>query len=85
MLDLSAKADTVAFMDQSPAQSALLSDIRAFLAETGMGASYFGKASVGNSEVVKRLEDGRRVWPETEAKLREYMRAKAQEQTGGAA
>lgn len=52
----------------------LLSDIRAFLAKFGMGPSYFGKAACGNSELVSRLESGRRVWPETEVKVRVFMR-----------
>lgn len=54
--------------------SDLLTDIRSFLAETGMGRSYFGKAACGNSELVARLEKGRRVWPETEVKVRVFMR-----------
>lgn len=61
----------------------LLADIEAFLTETGMGASYFGKAAVGNSEVVARLRSGRRVWPETEATLGEYM-SKQRQARGGA-
>lgn len=52
---------------------ALLNEIDAFLAETGMGESYFGKKAVGNSEVVSRLRQGRRVWPETETTIRSYM------------
>lgn len=52
----------------------LLAKIEAFLAETGMGASYFGKAAVKNSEVVPRLRSGGRVWPETEATLCEFMK-----------
>ena len=51
----------------------LLSEIRSFLAQTGMGPSYFGKASCGNSELVERLESGRRVWPETADKVRSFM------------
>lgn len=51
----------------------LLAEIDAFLSETGMGESYFGKAAVGNSEVVHRLRDGRRVWPETEMGIRAFI------------
>jgi len=51
----------------------LLRDIEAFLSETKMSASYFGKKAVGNSEVVARLREGRRVWPDTETNLRSYM------------
>lgn len=53
----------------------LLQEIEAFLATQKMGASYFGKKAVGNSEVVPRLRDGGRIWPETEAKLRSFMLA----------
>ncbi|MDF3606301.1 hypothetical protein PE067_09235 [Paracoccus sp. DMF-8] len=51
----------------------LLQKIEAFLSETGMGESYFGKKSVGNSELVSRLRQNRRVWPETEAKAISFM------------
>lgn len=53
----------------------LMAEIEAFLTETGMGASYFGKAAVRNSEVVARLRSGRRVWPETEAALAKFIAA----------
>lgn len=51
----------------------ILSDIEEFLSETNMGASYFGKASMGSSELVKRLRKGGRMWPENEAKVRAFM------------
>lgn len=57
------------------ARASLLSDIDAFLRESGMGASYFGKASTGNSELVGRLKAGGRVWPETEEKVRAFIKA----------
>ena len=53
--------------------STLLTDIDSFLSETGMSASYLGKRGVGNSEIVSRLRAGRRIWPETETKLRSFM------------
>ena len=53
----------------------LLQEIDAFLSSTGMGASYFGKQAVGNSELVRRLRDGGRIWPETEIKVRAFMAA----------
>lgn len=55
--------------------SPLLVEIDAFLSETGMGASYFGKAAVGNSELVPRLRQGKRCWPETAQKVRAFIRA----------
>ena len=53
----------------------LLQEIDAFLSETRMGESYFGKKAAGNSELVARLREGRRVWPETEAKVRSFILA----------
>lgn len=51
----------------------LLQEIEAFLSETNMGESYFGKKATGNSELVARLRGGRRIWPETEIKVRLFM------------
>jgi hypothetical protein len=56
----------------------LLSEVNEFLAVTGMSPSYFGKVASGNSELVKRLENGKRVWPETAEKVREFMAEKLQ-------
>lgn len=55
----------------------LLAEIEAFLALTGMGESYFGKKATGNSEIVSRLRNGGRVWPDTEQRARDYMAARA--------
>lgn len=52
----------------------LLSDIEAFIARTKMGESYFGKRATGNSELVKRLRADKRIWPETAAKVRSFIR-----------
>lgn len=71
MLALSSIEDIIALMAKS--QNTLLNEIEAFLSETGMGDSYFGKKATGNSELVARLRDGRRVWPETEAKVRSFI------------
>lgn len=60
----------------------LLGEIDAFLAETGMGESYFGKAAVGNSEVVARLRRGRKVWPDTEARLRSFILMRREKMDG---
>ena len=63
----------------------LLADIEAFLTATRMGASYFGKKATGNSEMVARLRNGGRVWPETEQLARDFMAAyQAQPDTGAA-
>lgn len=57
--------------------AAFLSDIRAFLAKTGMQPTYFGRCAASNSRLVERLEQGKRVWPETELKVRAWMLANA--------
>jgi len=61
--------------------ASLLTEIEAFLTETQMSPSYFGKRAVGNSELVVRLRAGTTpagkgviVRPETAAKLRDFIR-----------
>jgi hypothetical protein len=54
----------------------LLNEIEAFLAAQPMGESAFGKTAVGNSELIRRLRSGGRVWPETEMKVRAYILSK---------
>lgn len=61
------------------ASTSLIEEIDAFLTETGMGASYFGKQATGNSEIVKRLREGRPVLNETETKVRAFIKAKRRE------
>lgn len=59
----------------------LLSDIDAFLAETGMGEYRFGYLAARNGRLVERLragttpERGKPVWirPETEQQVRDFM------------
>ena len=60
------------------AAPSLIELIETFLSETGMGASYFGKVAAGNSEIVPRLRNGKRVWPETEQKVRAFIRTERQ-------
>lgn len=54
----------------------LLSEVNDFLNETGMGPSYFGKAASGNSELVKRLRDGRSIRLDTADRVRAFMKEK---------
>lgn len=56
-----------------PIKNTLLDDIDQFLDETGMSESYFGKRSVGNSELVSRLRKGGRVWPETASRVLSFI------------
>jgi hypothetical protein len=60
-------------MMQNNPNANLLSEIDDFLAETGMGASYFGRLAVRNTELVDRLRRGGRIWPDTETALRAFM------------
>jgi hypothetical protein len=54
----------------------LLAEIEAFLTETGMSPSYFGKLAAGNSELVKYLRRGRSVTTRTPPRVREFMRTR---------
>lgn len=51
----------------------LLKEIEAFLAEHPMGESHFGKVAAKNSELIKRLRRGGRVWPETDMAVRAFI------------
>lgn len=51
----------------------LLSDIEAFLATHQMPHTRFGEDALSDRRFVKQLREGRRVWPETEAKVRTFM------------
>jgi hypothetical protein len=77
---VSSKAGILPAMTNTVQHPELLAEIDRFLSETGMGASYFGKAATGNTEVVKRMRDGGFVSPRTEANLRRFME---QRQTKG--
>lgn len=51
----------------------LLHDIEAFLEAQGISATSFGDQALGDRHFVRQLRAGRRVWPETEAKVRRFM------------
>lgn len=53
--------------------SDLVSDIRAFCAAHEMAPTRFGELALNDKPFVAQLENGRRLWPETEAKVREFM------------
>lgn len=52
----------------------LLADVEEFLMSSGMSPTYFGKRASGNSELVKRLRQNGRVWPETARRVRRFIR-----------
>lgn len=53
----------------------LLSDIEAFLKRHKMAPSSFG-GGLGDRHFVRQLRAGRRVWPDTEARVRKFMAEK---------
>lgn len=53
--------------------SALIQEIDAFLAETGLSEHRAGIILASNGRLIPRLRDGGRVWPETEQVVREAM------------
>jgi hypothetical protein len=57
----------------------LLSEIDEYLAESGLSGSRFGLLAANNSRLYERLKNGGRVWPETEALVRVFLRRKAAE------
>ena len=62
-------------MEQHP----LIADIDAFLKEHGdMSPVTFGRKALGDPHFVGQLRNGRRIWPETEAKVRTFMDGYAQ-------
>jgi hypothetical protein len=52
---------------------ALLTDIESFLKVNTISATAFGSHALGDRHFVRQLRIGRRVWPETEAKVRHFM------------
>lgn len=54
----------------------LLSEVEAFLVESGLGEHRFGILAVRNGRLVERLRDGRRIWPDTEEKVRAFIRSR---------
>lgn len=54
--------------------SKLLSDIERFMERTGVAPTRFGQLAIGDRHLVRTMRSGRRVWPETEAKIRQFMR-----------
>jgi hypothetical protein len=53
--------------------SDLISDIQAFCAAQSISETRFGELALNDKPFVAQLRNGRRVWPETEAKVRQFM------------
>ena len=59
-----------------PVNSVILSEIDAFLFESGMSASGFGRAVVNDPHLVRRMRLGRRVLPDTAQRVRQFIAAR---------
>lgn len=53
--------------------STLLTDIESFLTTHEMAATTFGDLALKDKHFVKQLRKGRRLWPETEGRVRQFM------------
>jgi hypothetical protein len=53
--------------------STLLHDIDAFRKRHKLSRSAFGQLALNDKAFVFQIEGGRRVWPETEEKVRDFM------------
>lgn len=51
----------------------LLSEIELFMSTHDLSQWQFGQRALGDRHFVKQLRAGRRVWPETAQKVREFM------------
>lgn len=51
----------------------LIDDVEAFIAFHQISPTAFGQRALGDRHFVRQLRSGRRVWPETEAKVRAFM------------
>lgn len=53
----------------------LLSAVERFAADHGMSEITIGRKALNDPHFVRQLRDGRRCWPETEKKVRDFMAA----------
>lgn len=51
----------------------LIADIEAFLISSDMSGVTFGRKAMGDPHFVRDLRNGRRLWPETEVRAREFL------------
>lgn len=52
----------------------ILDDIEAFIARNELSPTAFGDLAMKDRHLVRQLKKGRRLWPETEAKVRDFMK-----------
>lgn len=51
----------------------LLAEIEAFVEKVGISEITFGRKALSDPHFVRDLRNSRRLWPETEAKVRDFM------------
>lgn len=61
------------FMDH--VEPPLIEQIEAFVSDTGMSPVTFGREAMNDPHFVRDLRKGRRLWPETEARVRRFLAA----------
>ncbi len=55
------------------ATHSLVSDIDAFLRQHKLSDSAFGRLAVNDWKLIRQLRAGRRLWPDTEGRVRTFM------------
>jgi hypothetical protein len=60
----------------------IINEIDSFLKAHQLAESYFGRQAVNDWKLVAQLRAGRRLWPDTEARIRMFMAAYRKPQRG---
>ena len=63
----------------------LVSEVEAFCARSRMSPITFGRKAMSDPHFVRDLRNGRRLWPETEARVRTFMAEYQSQPTTGRA
>lgn len=56
-------------------KNTLLTEIERYMRLNKIGPHRFGILAVKNGRLVERLRAGRRIWPDTEQQIRDFMRS----------
>jgi tRNA-dihydrouridine synthase len=59
----------------------VLADVDEYLSATGMKETTFGRLAVNDGKCIARLRKGGRAWPETIAKITEFMSSSREART----
>lgn len=60
-------------MEQTPVET-LLAEVDRYLEMTGLSPATLGKKAVNDGKCIDRLRGGKRAWPETVARIRQFMK-----------